>query len=96
MNTTWAVVYGGSWEDIAYFTDLSKAKRKLVIQALGVSTEFRPFVYGLYPQLDGTMCRTRHTYSVDANRLAEVLNAFTAKEVAENPVVALGCVKLDD
>lgn len=94
MNTTWAVVYGSSWEDISYFTDLSKAKKKLVIQTLGGLSDFEPFLYGLYPQLDGTMCQTRHQYYCDPTRLEEVLKAFTPKEVMENPAVALECVSI--
>lgn len=55
----YAVIYGSSWEDIMYFDDLEKAKRKLSIQMQDTHL-FTPFIQELILRDDGVYVRTKN------------------------------------
>lgn len=64
----YALVYGNSWEDIAYFTDLEKAKRKLVIQTAFYEPEvnFQPVLYEYNENArDGHLIRSKTFWHLD-------------------------------
>ena len=67
--TLYIVVYGNEWEDIMYFSDFQKAKRKLLIQTHAYDKDerdkFYPCLYELKED-NGVYKRTKNCYIVDA------------------------------
>ena len=90
--TLYAVVYGSSWEDIAYFTDIQKAKIKLVIQTLSNHYDkyYPPFL-NEYVSFNGNFFRTKNKMYVD--HITMKLMGFTDTEILENPSLALKSIK---
>lgn len=61
----YALVYGGEWEDIMYFSDLEKAKTKLVVQSVGKDPyEMHPILYE-YNDNNGVYARCKRYWMLD-------------------------------
>ena len=87
-NRMYAVVYGPDWEDLAYFSDLHKAKRKLIVQTNGFSEErppFYPFIYEYNTDDHGVYHRRKGTYLVNYKAFQDALAHFnTVQKLLED------------
>ena len=59
----YAVVYGSEWEDISYFADVNKARKKLVLQSLA-PFGFHPFIMELTKDDKGVYHRSKYMLSI--------------------------------
>lgn len=60
-HTIFMVVYGQDNGDIMYFSDMLKAKQKLLYQSMNQSRGFKPMLY-TYVENDGVYVRTKDVY----------------------------------
>ena len=77
------VVYGNEWEDICYFTNIDKAKTKLVTLTIGMLKQtypmyFLPMLYELTED-NGVLHKSQHYWYLDYNdydKIQEPSEAF--------------------
>lgn len=62
----YVVVYGSEWEDLMYFSDLEKAKKKLIVQTVGKDAceRFCPTLYE-YNDNNGVYVQCKRYWIVD-------------------------------
>ena len=83
------VVYGNEWEDILYFTDLDKAKTRLVIQTLHALRQkhpmyFLPLMYELQED-NGSLYKSEYYWYLNCDDYDKI----------QNPIEAFPYIKLN-
>ena len=88
MPPMFSVVYASEWEDIMYFTDEDKARRRLVIQSIRdeeFNSSFIPILYE-YNDHEGVFYRCKTAWYIDPNILRQL--GHTNEDIFRTPSLA--------
>ena len=94
VSNLYVLVYGEEWEDIAYYTDILKAYKKLVLLSISYIErhgEFFPFIHSYY-DIDGIYKKERITYSLNINKYKILLKTYRADDIKNNPSLAFDAI----
>lgn len=94
MSSFYAVVYGNEWEDIMYFSDFERAKRKLIVQSVNL-TSFVPVMIEYNKNESGVFGRSKHEWHVDQSIMQIFVQKYTSTEIYKNPDFAITSIAIN-